>query len=531
MNTTRVEHASISKLTGALSQLEYTSPEINQNDKSPSWDGFILLYKIKDSVAKKDLEKRIPVQVKGHYKKPPYSNSISFDADVSDLNNYLKENGVIYFVIYVDETGNSQIYYTKLTRLILRRLLENRENQKCISIHLEKFPEDKDSATDIFFSFAKEMELNFPNHDITITDIFEGNLKGSGFDSFNISYQGVKYKNDPWGALINTKPTLCLKNSIAGITIPIETNYEAILTTKKTAPISINNIKYYDNFEIIRKQNDSFTVNLGKSFKIDFNGTNTKFHYSIKGNLYERIQDTKFLIAVFSEKEIKIGNHSLKMVLGENEQKLINAKYFENNLHLLEHIRTLLEKLNVQTVLDYDAVTKNDKKVLIDLINTVLLGISCIPDRKDVLYKLQIANINLLLIPKKEDEKNYKIINFFSDENKMTYSWSDKKRNKMFLIPKSYILNADDFMMLDNIDYDMVFNDIKSSQTSDELKEYTYYFIKDMIEGYKTRKKIKDALLICINKSLSFLKKYIQEYNYENLGKELTEYFKYTGVY
>ena len=212
--------------------------------------------------------------------------------------------------------------------------------------------------------------------------------------------------------------------------------------------------------------------------------------------------------------------------MGENEQKLINAKYFENNLRLLEYVRDLLEKLKVQTILNYDAVTKGDEILLIKLINIVLLGASCIPDQKNVLYKLQIANINLLLMPKKEDEQNYTIINFFSDENKMLYSWASKEERKMILVPKSYILNADDFMMLDNIDYEIVYNDIINSQTSDELKEYTFYFIKDMIDGYKRREKIKDNLLNCINKSLAFLKNTVREYNYEKLEKELIEYSK-----
>ena len=525
MNREAIEIIALSKLKTKISLLEYTIPEIPDNDKSPSWDGFIKLYEKRNQAGKQNLI-RIPVQVKGHYETPPYSDYITFSIEKYDLENYLNERGCIFFVIYIDENENYKIYFQNLTRLKIRRILKGKENQKHISIQLEKFPDDKDSALDIFFNFVSDMELNFPNQDITIADVFEGKLKGSGFDSFNISYHGVKYKNDPWGAFINTKPTLCLKNSVAGIIIPIETDYEVILMSKGTAPVSINNIKYYDDFEIIRKQGEKFSVNLGKSFKIDFNGTNAKFHYETKGNLHERIQDTKFIISLLSNKEIRIGNCSLKCPLGENEQKLINAKYFENNLRLLEYVRDLLEKLKVQTILNYDAVTKDDEILLIKLINIVLLGASCIPDKKNVLYKLQIANINLLLMPEKEDEQNYKIINFFSDENKMLYSWASKEERKMILVPKSYILNADDFMMLDNIDYEIVYNDIINSQTSDELKEYTFYFIKDMIDGYKRREKIKDNLLNCINKSLAFLKNTVREYNYEKLEKELIEYSK-----
>ena len=95
---------------------------------------------------------------------------------------------------------------------------------------LDSFPQSNEDAVDVFFNFAKEMDYSLPDKDFTIKDVFDGKLKGSGFDTLNISYRGIKYKNDPWGAFINTKPTLCLKNSIAGIVFPIENNYELIMT-------------------------------------------------------------------------------------------------------------------------------------------------------------------------------------------------------------------------------------------------------------------------------------------------------------
>ena len=57
----------------------------------------------------------------------------------------------------------------------------------------------------------------------------------------------------------------------------------------------------------------------------------------------------------------------------------------------------------------------------------------------------------------------------------------------MLSIPSTFILREEDFISLDNIDYDMVYNDIINSQDSDELKEYTYYFMQEMITGAKKR--------------------------------------------
>ncbi len=52
-----------------------------------------------------DEAKIIPIQLKGHYQTPPYNDSISYNAEVSDLNNYLQNSGALFFV-YIDENDN-----------------------------------------------------------------------------------------------------------------------------------------------------------------------------------------------------------------------------------------------------------------------------------------------------------------------------------------------------------------------------------------------------------------------------------------
>ena len=110
MNRERIELTARGKLEIVLSRLGYVTPEIPANDKSPSWDGCIRLYNNKESTSKTELAKLIPIQLKGHYQTPPYNDSISYNAEVSDLKNYLQNNGVIFFVVCIDENDNYRIY-------------------------------------------------------------------------------------------------------------------------------------------------------------------------------------------------------------------------------------------------------------------------------------------------------------------------------------------------------------------------------------------------------------------------------------
>ena len=173
MNKERIELTARGKLEIVLSRLGYVTPEISTNDKSPSWDGCIRLYNNKESTSKTELAKLIPIQLKGHYQTPPYNDSVSFNAEVSDLNNYLQNNGVMFFVIYIDESDNYRIYYDTLTKLKLRRIIKGKETQKYISINLQSFPEkNKEEAVDIFFQFSLDLDMckAMPNKDITLQD-------------------------------------------------------------------------------------------------------------------------------------------------------------------------------------------------------------------------------------------------------------------------------------------------------------------------------------------------------------------------
>lgn len=531
MNKERIELTARGKLEIVLSRLGYVTPEIPTNDKSPSCDGCIRLYNNKESTSKTELAKLIPIQLKGHYQTPPYNDSVSFNAEVSDLNNYLQNNGVIFFVIYIDESDNYRIYYDTLTKLKLRRILKGKEKQKYISINLQSFPEkNKEEAVDIFFQFSLDLDMckAMPNKDITLQDVFRNPIPG--FDSFNISYRGIKYKNDPLGYFLSHPTTVSLKNSYTGISFPVDTLFLQAISAKHKESISVAGVKYFESYETIRQKNNTLVIKIGKSFTINMQITYEaifgKFNYTIQGNLKERINDIRFLLAYLRNKEFKIGK--LKgFRLTEEQLNSVDTVYLQNNLKLLEKINELFMSLRVSEILDYDQLTENDERCLIDLIDIILLGATCIPSEPEKLYKLKFANITILLIANKIDEINYEIINFFSPKNTIQYSFSyedDSSKKRILKIPKTFILKEDDFSVLDNIDFDMLYNDICQSQTSLELKKLTYYFVEEMIKGYRKRKKDKKQLCECIKKTLKILTENINEFDYSTLASKFEEY-------
>ena len=111
----------------AISKASHLVSHINSNDKEPSWDGDVEVYKKSGHVhAKADLILKVPVQVKGHIKPNLKKKSIKYSIQYSDLRNYLYVGGTIFFVVYFDkEDEHYTIYYVGLLPFDLKKMLKD----------------------------------------------------------------------------------------------------------------------------------------------------------------------------------------------------------------------------------------------------------------------------------------------------------------------------------------------------------------------------------------------------------------------
>ena len=94
-NATIIERKAINKLENCLMETRRIDPIINSNDKIPSWDGDLYLYKTCGEFSKSNLVGRIPVQVKGKWVDNYPTGKAKFSVDVSDLKNYQNDGGVL----------------------------------------------------------------------------------------------------------------------------------------------------------------------------------------------------------------------------------------------------------------------------------------------------------------------------------------------------------------------------------------------------------------------------------------------------
>ena len=154
-NNKRIEETATTALKAALLRCPILDSYIDSNDKTPSWDGTVFVYR-NEKQKKADLIGRAPIQVKGT-EKVIISDTASFSCQVSDLNNYYRDGGCVFFLISVDASvSTAKIYYASLHVYDLKRILDDAGNQKTTTIKLERFPQDdSNEVTSIFMSFVE----------------------------------------------------------------------------------------------------------------------------------------------------------------------------------------------------------------------------------------------------------------------------------------------------------------------------------------------------------------------------------------
>ena len=129
-----IENRAVDKLSDMLERTGLVdASQVQKNDKTPSWDGYLLLYPC-TPFKKSELSGKIPVQVKGKFVK---KYSAFFPLSVADLRNYFRDQGVMLFVVEFVARDSFHIYYRALLPFDLKTILDDLTNKKTKSIQMD----------------------------------------------------------------------------------------------------------------------------------------------------------------------------------------------------------------------------------------------------------------------------------------------------------------------------------------------------------------------------------------------------------
>lgn len=494
-NNTVIEMTSINKLEDALLRTRQIEPEINQVDKTPSWDGEIRLYKSRDNFNKKNLYGRIPIQVKGTWVKSFQKSRLKFQADVSDLRNYMHDGGAIFFLIQIKDFDDYKIFYTSLLPFDLRRIIEKVGDQQTKQIKLDIFPHKyPDGILKTFFDFiqnkGKQAKL-LPNL-CSIDDL--KNIEVEQLE-FSVPGIGVKSKEDVFEALLQKPIYIYAKPKGLEASFVVDKIQPKKVVMHQDTIIRVKDEVLFSSINIIKEHGGAKQFGVGPAIIVTLNEDKIHIDFSNKGTLKEQIASLKFLSALTKEQEIEVGENTLDCSNFDFDSSI--TEEISKRLFGLQCIDQMLEALHVKKDLIIDSLTEKEEH----LINWLIRGI--IEDRPvpfdikfDVAWgKIKFGNITVALSFKRnQNGSGFFISNFFRN-NTLVLANTQKPQRDWKTVSPYIMMTVDLFKIIDNADLTEIVSSVKQHPYTDEYETQVILLVLELLKLYDSQN-IKDSKIL-----------------------------------
>ena len=314
-----IEFEAVGAVREVLNRTNYLESFIDENDKTPVWDGSILVYgdsKIPHS--KTSLRGRVPVQVKGRLIDTLPVKEIKFAVNLDDLRGFNSEGGAIFFVVYMTKDYTKKIYYSNLLTIDIERFLQRSSKQKQVSISFSPFPDDKGVIMSIFLSFLANRKRQMGTVDTKKLYMDQwDDLEGESMLG-TLTIPIITY-NDPDRLpfeLATSIPQYVYTSpkDFEHILIPVERMESMAIGYIEIGTIKIDDIIYYQEYEIIWQEGE-FSFHFGKGLSMSFERVKNRsesgsykinINLTSQGTLKERVKDVEFFIHYFDKKNVSI---------------------------------------------------------------------------------------------------------------------------------------------------------------------------------------------------------------------------------
>ena len=479
----------------AISKADHLVSHINSNDKEPSWDGDVEVYKKSGHVhAKADLILKVPVQVKGHIKPNLKKKSIKYSIQYSDLRNYLYVGGTIFFVVYLDdEDEHHTIYYVGLLPFDLKKMLKDHKGDlsKCKSIELKVFPTKKEDIDDIFLNFAHHMNRQRAAINSALLS-FDSDLPTNTI-SLGYSTSAAKHYDLPLDYFFDHE-TYIYAVFPQKVELPIaHLDRIELFSFTRDAPISVDSKVYFKSYTVTRSK-ISTVIRFGKGIQMSFSTTQslpTKFNFTLSGTLSERIKDAEFMIAALSAHHYEINGGKIAF----SEANCANLPTLQKKLSFLLDVKKTLDAVHVTADLDCSSLSVTDNTNL-SILRAALIDKEPIKmcSSQSLLRTCHIANLELLLwvVPTEENSEYYNIYDF--NYVPLIYREFDKN-DKEYPSTHFVMLNKDAMLKYCNIDYNALLDAVQHVPFSKDYSHSLNALLLEMLKAYDESKNSRIELL------------------------------------
>ncbi len=502
-NTNTTEKKATNIIEATILNCPFLEPYIDNNDKTPSWDGNVFVYWNREH-DKDNFRGKVPVQVKGTKKLNLNQEEIFYPVQVSDLVNYKQDGGIIYFVVYLNDNNEHQIYYAMLLPYDLFHILKNIGRQNRKNIKFLKYPEyDTNEITNIFVNFLVDRPKQMA---VTSKNISLESLKDNGVEIENLSFTvtGLGISDKGLGNFVTTHQFyIYARPKGLDIEIPVDKLSNAIFSANIDKKVEVDGKMYYSSCTIIYINGDAI-VEIGKSVRVrNLNNKRATLDYKFSGNLSERIKDVDFLIAVLESGTLTINDITFNLETKDNDQLVIDM---QRHLDYLKKVKLMLDQLNVVEELECSKVSANEEEIIRALIDSLVFhrNIHLNNTTDTITYgTLHIANLAIMVFCFKQNDDLYRVENFFKDH---TIMYSPSVEGLTSLKGSHYmLLDKCNFLHTSNIDYEQIYESLIGSEPSEHFFNLAILLLLDMINAYDEQENKDDKLFNLAEKFCNWL--------------------------
>lgn len=490
----KIEERSVSILNSIIAEDNRLEGHIETCDKNISYDGHILVFRDDNTKSDKaNYEAKVPVQVKGH---EDYSHKyigkdhISFPVNVQDLKIYYRENGCLYFEIFMtSDIKDHTVFYSCLYPSRIKSYFDHDLkgiNQKSISIPFIALTEDGNNLRKICDQFILESRKQGSGMGQIVPHMIS--QKNMSSVSKVTATTIVTNSELPYLQLlsrINTgEVNLYAKLDSSDVEYPIDmNNLEASFGTSRQENIAVDGKVYYHSFKEERavntpgskqyKRGETIRIMPDSNIIITIHDTSFRFEFNLNSGILQMKNDVLFALDVIEKRKMKIGGCEFRLSNGEI------PKQFKQMMRALILAADVLEDAGAGIKIPFKELTEQDKSD-IDILIGIKTGVRKVESEYDIaLYIWKFRDKYWPVIVDKSKQE-VEIYNYLYNP---TYGFCvDEQSNK---IPQFSQFESDILANLLHYDFASIDEQIESAVINDITYDNLIILIQNLMEAYE----------------------------------------------
>lgn len=366
MDRSIIEDKGINAVSEYLSDIGYIKPYLSSNDKTPMWDGSLFVYKSKEDFNNERFDYRIPVQVKAsEFDGDVFPETTSFSIEVTDLQNYLKDGGLVFFKVLV-KGKEKEVYCSFLTKPHIEDIISSCKEQMTKSVSLSKAPQNGNEV-------LEKLKRIYILRDHSLLDL--STLENRSDYKFRIQLEHLSLDTDPQEYLAtHYVDALFSLDGVPGEFYPKGGPVKIESSTSIIKDVTIGGHAYFNSFAITYKNDGKHFIAGCFDIIISYDSSpkpQTTIHVVLKAStLGDVINELNSIQSFMHHKSINFGN--IKFDFKEHDFSSAPQKEWEESLQYWNDVNKLFAVLKVKPSFAPDKLNEEDNRQLETLIHGIL---------------------------------------------------------------------------------------------------------------------------------------------------------------